>query len=65
VLLADFATRKSMFKFNDYYYSTERYSFPVAGSIEEALRISPPPLPENFEKMRKELLESFPYDLWE
>jgi len=65
VLLEDTPTRESMFKFDDYYRSTKRFDYPVAKSIEEAVKITPPPLPDNFDEMRKDLSESFPYDLWE
>ena len=51
------------FKFRDYYYSTERYDFPVANTIEEALTMEPPPLP-NLDKLRQGLIDSFPYDIW-
>lgn len=51
------------FKFNDYYHSTDRYDFPVAGSVEEALRMEPAPLPD-LEPLRENLLRTFPVDLW-
>jgi len=63
ILLED---RKSFsdFKYKDYYYSTGRNEFPIAKSIEEALSMTPPKLPE-LSKMQKDLLEVFPRDLWE
>ena len=56
----------SLFKYKDYYYSTGRKKFPVANSIEEALSIKPPRLPDSqlIKKMQVALIESFPTDLW-
>ncbi len=51
-------------KYYDYYYSTNRYSIPVARNLDEALTIKPIHLPENLEKMQCDLLKAFPYDLW-
>lgn len=50
-------------KFFDWYLSTERNTIVMANSIEEALKMSPMPLP-NLSKMQKNLLNSFPIDLW-
>ena len=55
---------KDFLKYYDWYYSTGRYSFPVANNIKEALGITPPPLP-NLNSLRRKLLETFPYDLYE
>ena len=52
-----------MFKYYDWYYSTERYNVTVARTIEEAKTMKPMDLPELTE-MRESLLNSFPYDLW-
>ncbi len=53
-------------KYNDYYHSTKRYTYPIAKSVEEALNITPLiPKPELIQKMQKDLIKSFPYDLWE
>ena len=52
------------FKYLDYYYSTGRKDIIIAESFEEALTMKPLPLPD-FSKMRQDLLDSFPYDLWE
>lgn len=52
------------FKYYDYYYSTGRKDIKIAETFEEALTMKPLPLPD-FTKMRQDLLESFPYDLWE
>lgn len=51
------------FKYNDWYYSTERYNFPVALSVEQALHMEPPSLP-NLSTMAKEVIEAFPEKLW-
>ncbi|MBR3073397.1 polysaccharide pyruvyl transferase family protein [Fibrobacter sp.] len=52
------------FKYLDYYYSTGRTNIKIAESFEEALTMDPLPLPD-LSGLRKGLLESFPYDLWE
>ena len=52
------------FKYLDYYYSTGRYDVILSDSFEEALKVSAPPLPD-LSKQRQDLLDSFPYDLWE
>lgn len=51
------------FKYRDYYYSTERYDFPVANSIEEALEMQPAPLPD-IRSIQDNILSCFPRDLW-
>ncbi len=51
------------FKYCDWYYSTERYDFPVALSVEEALHMKAPTLP-NLSAMGKEVIEAFPEKLW-
>lgn len=50
-------------KFFDYYYSTGRYHFKIASSIEEAIEMKPMELPE-LDDLRKGLLDSFPYDIF-
>lgn len=57
-------SRKCDFKYLDYYYSTGRTNIKIAESFEEALTMEPLPLPD-LSGLRKGLLESFPYDLWE
>ena len=52
-----------LIKFYDWYYSTNRKNIKIAYSIEEAIEMEPMSLPD-LEKMRKNLLEQFPYDLW-
>ena len=51
------------FKFVDWYYSTERFVFPICNSIEEALNSRPPELPD-LKEMRKKLKGAFPYDIF-
>lgn len=53
-----------LMKYLDWYYSTNRYDIRIARSVDEALRVSPMTIPD-FEKMQKNLLEAFPYDLWQ
>lgn len=50
-------------KFEDWYLSTNR-KMKYASSLEEALRMTPMPLPD-LEEMRKNLIKSFPYHLWD
>lgn len=52
-----------MFKFEDYYLGTGRDQVPVASSLEEAMHMQAPCVPD-FSGVRKQLIESFPYDLW-
>lgn len=52
------------FKYLDWYHSTGRFDIHIAESIEEAMAMDAPPLP-NLEKLQEGLLNSFPYDLWE
>lgn len=52
-----------LFKYNDYYYSTGRYHFPVCNSIEEALQLPLPKVPDLY-RLQQNLLHSFPVDLW-
>lgn len=53
----------NLFKYRDYYYSTGRYQFPIADSVEEALRMIPASLPD-LEPLREGLISAFPVDLW-
>lgn len=52
-----------VFKYNDYYYSTGRYEYPMCATIEEALSIEVPEVPD-LSELRNNLLRSFPVDLW-
>lgn len=53
----------SLFKFEDYYFSTGRMTFPIAESIDEAIKTEPCALPD-FSQMQKDLIEAFPKDLY-
>ena len=63
ILLDDGRENFSLFKYQDWYYSTGRSSFPVAHSVDEALSLTPCPLP-NLEILRQKLVDAFPYDRW-
>ena len=54
---------QSTFKYEDWYYSTGRYNIVVANSVEDALGLNPMELPE-LSRMQRDLLNAFPYDLW-
>lgn len=54
-----------IFKYNDYYYSTNRFVYKKASSVEEALSLGAEKLPENLDILRKGLCMSFPIDLFE
>ena len=51
------------FKYNDYYYSTGRMKYPVCKTVEEALAMPVPEVPD-LSELQNNLLESFPVDLW-
>ena len=53
-----------LFKYNDYYYSTGRKSYAMAESVEEALAMPRPEVPD-LSKLQDNLLNTFPVDLWE
>ncbi|MGH9877392.1 MAG: polysaccharide pyruvyl transferase family protein, partial [Nitrososphaerales archaeon] len=52
------------FKYDDYYFSTGRFSYNKALSVDDALNMDADEIPD-FERMRSSLLASFPKDLWE
>lgn len=52
------------FKYKDYYASTGRYDVPMAGSLAEAFSFEAPKLPD-LTKLQRNLIDAFPYDLWE
>lgn len=54
----------AMMKYIDWYHSTGRKDFKVAQSLEEALSIEPEPLPD-LKELQANLLNAFPYDLWD
>lgn len=57
-------SKRTDFKYLDWYHSTGRFDIHIAESIEEAITMDAPPLPD-LKKMQQGLLDSFPYDLWE
>jgi len=63
ILMSDKVTR-NMFKYEDYYLSTGRASYSLASSVEEALKLPVPAVPK-LEKLQKDIIDLFPYDLWE
>ena len=52
-----------MLKYYDWYYSTKRYEFPIANTIEEAMTIVPLALPK-LDELRQKQWDAFPYDLY-
>lgn len=55
---------RELLKFYDWYYSTERGDIKIAYSLDEAIEMETMPLPE-LDQMRNNLLDAFPYDIWE
>ena len=53
-----------LFKYQDYYLSTNRKNVPIAHSLEEAINMEPPKLPDNLKELQQNILNSFPYDLF-
>lgn len=53
----------NLFKYRDYYHSTGRFEIPVARSVDEALRMTPLPVPD-LTHMQESLIKAFPADLW-
>lgn len=62
-ILLDEMEFPDLFKYNDYYYSTGRMEYPICKSIEEALRMPIPEVPD-LKHLQENLLKSFPVDLW-
>lgn len=52
------------FKYKDWYASTGRYETAFARSLEEVLDQASLPVPE-LDSMRRALIDTFPYDLWD
>ena len=52
------------FKYKDWYASTGRYETAFARSLEEVLDQASLPVPE-LDSMRRALMDTFPYDLWD
>tara|TARA_R110002020_G_scaffold318950_5_gene534644 strand:+ start:2101 stop:2952 length:852 start_codon:yes stop_codon:yes gene_type:complete len=62
ILLLD-TEKNDLFKYEDYYLSTGRKVFSTATSVEEALKMEVPEVPD-FKVMQKKLLEAFPLDIF-
>ena len=62
-ILLDEMEFPDLFKYNDYYYSTGRTEYPICKDIKEALSLPVPKIPD-LSQLQKNLLESFPVDLW-
>lgn len=54
---------EALMKYYDWYFSTGRYTVKVAMTLDEALQMSPMPLPD-LSDMQERLIKAFPYDLW-
>lgn len=63
VLYMPKCVKEKEFKYRDYYYSTGRMEFPIARTLEDAIKITPCALPD-MTMLQKNLINSFPYDLW-
>ncbi len=63
-ILLDKIVNGDRFKYNDYYFSTGRHEYPVCKSIEEGVNMPLPKVPD-LSELQKNLMESFPKDLWE
>lgn len=55
--------REDLFKYFDYYFSTNRFSFPIADTVEKALKMTPVEIPD-FTEMQDGIMKAFPDDLW-
>lgn len=65
-IMLDDTPSSDITKYKDWYYSTKRYDFPIAKSVEEALQMTPQlPSKRVIEDMQQVMLETFPVDLWE
>ena len=64
VMLMD-TPMKDITKYKDWYYSTNRYQFPVANTVEEAIKIVPSRINMSvLTSMQKDLIDCFPRDIW-
>lgn len=52
-----------MLKYFDWYFSTGRRNMIITQSFDEALSVEPMELPD-LSKMQKDIINVFPYDLW-
>lgn len=57
-------TVEPLLKYCDWYYSTGRFTFPIAKQLSDVMIIEPPIIPD-FKKLREQQKEAFPFDLWE
>lgn len=64
ILLEDTRRDFSYFKYNDYYYSTGRMEYPVAKTIEKAIEMKAPKLPD-LSELQQNIINAFPKDIWE
>lgn len=65
VLLKD-TPSKDITKYKDWYYSTERYNFRTAESVEQALELGGTSLDhKTIHSMQARLIQTFPMDLWQ
>lgn len=55
---------KELMKYLDWYYSTGRFDIRIAYGMKEAIRMDPMDTPD-LKEMRKQLMASFPYDIWD
>lgn len=63
-VMLDNHIEKSNYKYRDYYLSTNRENILCAKTIEEALSMGPNPLPD-LSHLRKDLLDNFPFEIFE
>lgn len=56
--------KRQIFKFYDWYHSTNREEFSIASSFASAKKMEETELPK-LSKMQETILETFPYDLWD
>lgn len=56
-------TKVDLLKYYDWCYSTKRYEFPIANTIEEAMTIVLLALPK-LNELRQKQRDAFPYDLY-
>lgn len=56
--------KEQVFKFIDWYYSTNRYAIKAIDSLEQINPQLAMPIPD-LEGMRQDLINCFPYDLWQ
>jgi len=62
-ILLNEVEKNNLFKYRDYYLSTGRTEIPSADTVEEALGMPPPALPD-LEPLKQGLLRAFPKDIF-